>query len=186
MNISPDEAAQALREIEASRQAMRLAIRNYRGHLHLWIWGCAWVIVSILNWRYEMGAIRPMLWVWGVAGACSLGIGFTQSNRIRTRVDRRFVAVCVALLLFGYAVWPPFFGGVHDYKGGFGYYTALWMQLYVVAGLWFGNCFLWIGIAVTALLLGSFLFAPFLFWASTLLCGLALIGGGFYVRCLWS
>ena len=37
MNISPDEAAKALNEIEASRAAMRQAIRAHRGHLYLWL-----------------------------------------------------------------------------------------------------------------------------------------------------
>jgi hypothetical protein len=186
MNITPDEAVQALKEIEDSRLAMRSAIKNHRGHLYLWLWGLAWIVVSILNWRSGREALGQMLWVWGVASAITVAIGLFQNNRIRSRFDKRFLVVSGATLVFGYCVWPVFFGGFHDYKGAYGYYTCLWMQIYVIAGIWFENIFIWIGIAVTALFLGAFLFVPTLFWGASLLCGVALLVSGFYVRKIWS
>jgi len=116
----------------------------------------------------------------------TLGIGFFQARQIRVTIDRRFAAVCATLLLFGYCVWPVFFlGEFHSYKAAFGYFTVLWMQLYVVAGIWFDNYLLWIGLAVTALVVATFLIVPAFFWALTLLCGVMLLGSGFYVRYFW-
>ena len=48
MNISPEEAARALGDIEASRAAMRTAIRTLRGHYQLWLWGGIWVVMALL------------------------------------------------------------------------------------------------------------------------------------------
>jgi hypothetical protein len=185
MNISQDEAVKALQEIEASRAAMRSAIRSHRGHLYLWLWGCAWIAMSVLNWMYERRALAAMYWISGVGMLVTFAIGYFQGRQIRTRIDRRFVGVCITLLAFGYLVWPAFFGGFHAYKAAYAYCTVLWMQLYVVAGIWFDNYLLWIGITVTVLVLATFLLVPSLFWALTLLCGVVLLGTGFYVRFLW-
>ena len=149
MQISPEEAAKALQEIEASRAAMRRAILTHRGYLYLWIWGCAWVAMSLLNWAYDYRA-GPADWlIVGGGVLASLGIGLFQGTRIRSRIDRRFAAVCTTLLVFGYLVWPVFFGvpghgslaalwgGFHSYKAAYGYFTVVWMQLYIIGGIWF-------------------------------------------------
>lgn len=197
MNISPEEAAKALQEIEASRSAMRLAIRAHRGHLYLWLWGCVWIAMSVLNWLYDYKAGLANWLIVGAGLLVTLGIGLFQGARIRSRIDMRFAAVCTVLLTFGYLVWPVFFGlrgygalaafwgGFHSYKAAFGYFTVLWMQVYVVGGIWFDNILLWIGLVVTALVLATFLFIPALFWALTILCGAVLLGSGFYVRYIW-
>ncbi len=190
MNISSDEASSALQEIEASRRAMRTALQAHRGHLYLWIWGVAWVVVSALNWMYEQRALRAMLWIWGAGMVATLVIGFVQGRQIRSKIDKRFIGVCVTLLAFGYFVWPTLLGDLHSYdfrsyKGAYGYFTVLWMQLYMVAGIWFDNYWFWIGLAVTVLVVGTLLIVPAFFWAVTLLLGLVLIGTGFHVRYFW-
>ncbi len=185
MIVSVEEAARALQEIAASRAAMRSAVRSHRGHLYLWLWGCAWIAMSALNWIYERRAMDAMIWISGAGIVATFAIAFVQGRQIRTRIDRRFVGVCLTLLAFGYLVWPAIFGGFQHYKAAFAYFSVLWMQLYMVAGIWFDNYFLWIGIAVTTLVLGGLLLAPALFWALTLLCGAVLLGSGFYVRYFW-
>jgi len=82
-------------------------------------------------------------------------------------------------------VWPVLFGGFASHKAAFGYFSLLWMQLYIVAGIWFDIYLLWVGLAVTALIVAGFLLAPGFFWAFTLLCGAVLVGSGFYVRYFW-
>lgn len=185
MNISPEDAAQALQEIEASRVAMRRTIRSHRGHLFLWLWGFVWIAMSVLFWidarRFQNAAY--VISVAGIVG--SLAIGMVQNRQIRSPIDKRFVAVCGTLLLFGYAVWPVFFGGLASYKAAFGYSTLLWMQLYIVGGIWFDSYLLWVGLAVSALILAGFLLVPAFFWGSTILCGAVLVGSGFYVRYFW-
>jgi hypothetical protein len=185
MNISPEDAARALTEIEASRAAMRSAIRSHRGHLYLWLWGFIWIAMSVLCWL-DARRFQPVnLWICVAGVVGSFAIGILQGRQIRSPIDRRFVAVCAVLLLFGYAVWPVFFGGLASYKAAFGYGSLLWMQLYIVAGIWFDTYLLWVGLAVTALVLAGFLLLPGFFWLLTLLCGALLVGSGSYVRYCW-
>jgi hypothetical protein len=184
MNISPEEAARALQEIERSRLAMRATIRNHRGHLYLWIWGFVWITIAVHD---AIGATSASFANWlSVAGILATFVaGIAQSRQIRSPIDKRFLAVCAALLLFGYGVWPVLFGGFHSYRAAFGYSTLIWMQLYIVAGIWFDNYFLWLGLAVSGLILGGFIFFPAIFWVFMLLCGVTLIGTGTYVRFFW-
>lgn len=185
MNISSEDAAKALQEIEVSRLAMRAAIKSHRGHLHLWVWGAIWIAMSVLNWLDAGRYWAVNIWLSAAGIVASVVIGLVQSRHIRSRLDKRFVAVCITLLLFGYGVWPVFTGGFHTYKAAFGYGTLLWMQLYVVAGIWFDNYLLWVGILATVLILGGFLLVPAFFWGLTLLAGATLFGSGFYVRFFW-
>jgi hypothetical protein len=190
MNISPDEAATALQEIEASRAAMRRAIRTHRGHLYLWLWGYIWIAMSVLNWRYEEGALHAIWWLSGAGTLATLAIGFVQGRQIRSRIDRRFLGVCGILLAFGYLVWPFLLGDLHSYgfrsyKGAYSYFTVIWMQVYMVAGVWFDNFWFWIGLGVTVLVVATLVFAPALFWAVTLLFGVVLAGTGYCIRYWW-
>jgi hypothetical protein len=184
MKISPEEAARSLQEIETSRAAMRTTIRSHRGHLFLWIWGCVWIVIALHD---ALAPTSPAFANWvSIAGvAATIIAGFLQGRQIRGKTDKRFLAVCASLLLFGYGVWPTIFGGFHSYQAAFGYSTLLWMQLYIVAGIWFNNYWLWVGISVSALILAGFIFFPAIFWLFMLLCGLTLIGTGVYVRFLW-
>ncbi len=190
MNISPEEASQALQEIESSRAAMRRAIQTHRGHLHLWLWGCIWMAVSVLNWILDQRALHTMLWIMAAGIVGSVLIGTFQGRQIRGRFDRRFLAVVATLLVFGYFIWPFILGDLHSYdfrsyKGAFAYFTLVWMQLYIVAGIWFDNYWFWIGVGVTVLVVASLLFAPAAFWAVTLIFGLVMLGTGFVVRNNW-
>lgn len=184
MNISAAEAAKALQEIESSRAMMRATIRAHRGHLFLWIWGLVWVVIALHD---AVSTPRPAFanWVSFAGLAATIVVGFIQGSQIRGKLDKRFLAVCATLLLFAYGVWPEMFGGFHSYQAAFGYSTLIWMQLYIVAGIWFSNYWLWVGLTVSATILAGFIFFPSVFWLAMLLCGMTLIVTGFYVRFLW-
>ena len=75
MNITPEAAAQALRDIDSSRSMMRAAVRAHRGHLHLWLWGSIWMIIALISWKET-----PRFWIvteWlsaaGVVGSFLIG-----------------------------------------------------------------------------------------------------------------
>jgi hypothetical protein len=185
MNITPEQAAHALREIENSRLAMRKAVQAHRGHLYLWLWGAIWAVMAVLNWSNPERYAWATLWL-NVAGAfASFAIGFLQGRQIRSPIDKRFVGVCATILAFGYFVYPALHGGYHSYREAYACGMLIWMQLYIVGGLWFDNYWLWIGIAVTALILVGFLFLPAFFWGFALLGAFTLLGSGFYVRYSW-
>lgn len=185
MEISPEEATRALQEVEASRSAMRSAIQAHRGHLYLWLWGLIWIATSLLNWSRSNLCENASGWLSLGGCAASFLIGFIQSRQIRSRVNGRFVAVCVTILLFGFVAWPIVLGPPHNYHSAFGLGTLVWMQVYIVAGIWFDNYLLWLGIAATAIILAGLVFLPGLFWCCTLLAGTLLVGTGFYVRYGW-
>ena len=180
MNISPEEASRSLQDIEASRAAMREAVRAHRGHLYLWIWGVVWIAISL-----QARLSSPSAWaanLYSAAGVvATIIVGLVQGRQIRSTIDRRFIAVIASLLLFGYGVWPGFMGGFHSFQAAFGYGCLLWMQVYIVGGIWFDNYWLWVGLVVGAIILVGFLFLPAYFWACTMLCGFTFMGTGFYV-----
>jgi hypothetical protein len=185
MDISPEEAARALQGIEASRATMRSLVRAHRGHLYLWIWGAVWIAISLVNSLAAPRSGAPSYWLLAAGVAASVAVMFFQRLRVRSRVNMRFLGVCIAILAFGYGVWPVMLGLPHTAKAAFGYSTLVWMQLYVVAGIWFDNYLLWLGVAVTALLLAGFVLFPAFFWVWSLLGGVTLLGTGFYVRLFW-
>jgi hypothetical protein len=185
MNVSQEEAARAIQEIETSRAAMRTLVRAHRGHLYLWIWGAVWIAISLVNLMAAPRSGMPSNCLAAAGVVATFAVMFFQSMRVRIRVNMRFMGVCIAILAFSYGVWPMMLGWPHTAKAAFGYSTLVWMQLYVVAGIWFDNYLLWLGVAVTALLLAGFIFFPGFFWMWSLLGGLTLLGTGFYVRLFW-
>src|SRR5476649_438103 len=109
MDISSDEATQALEAIENSKMAMRRAIMNSRGPAYLWIWGVAWMAEAIVRMMAYPRFWVTILWISAAGLVASIVVGIAQSGKFRSRLDRRFLAVCGTLLVFGYGVWPRFF-----------------------------------------------------------------------------
>jgi hypothetical protein len=182
MNISPEEAATALREIEASRSAMRRAVRDHRGHICLWIWGGIWMAISVLE-ALDVPHLVLLTNGFSIAGLVATVVTiFVQRRQVRSRFDKRFLAVCGVLLVFGYVVWPTFLGAPHGFTAGYGYGILIWMQLYIVAGIWFDNYWLWIGLLMTALIVAGFLLFPAFFWVGPFIGGATLVGTGIYLR----
>jgi hypothetical protein len=184
MNISSEEAAQSLRDIEVSRLAMRRAIMANRGPYQLWIWGIAWMAMAVMRGLNHPRFWVPILWISCAGIVCSIVIGIAQSGRFRAKLDKRFIAVCATLLVFGYGIWPTF-SQFRTYDSAYAYQTVLWMQIYIVGGIWFDTFLLWVGIVVTALMLGGFLVFPAYFWIAAFLSGVTLFASGFYIRNCW-
>lgn len=187
-SLSPADAEHALRSAEASRLAMRQAIRAHRGHFYLWLWGTIWIAMALsvhfLGIRGER--LLPFLVLGGFA--VSLAIGIFQSRQIRTRIDKRFLAALGCLLGFG-ILWPLILGG---FAGpgpnirAFAFFALLVMQIYVLAGIWFDNYLLAIGLIVSALILvGLFVFPAFFWLWFAVFCGAPVVLSGFIVRYLW-
>lgn len=185
MQLSPQEAAAALAEIEDARARMRHVIRSHRGHAYLWIWGVAWVIMPLLVFFRGEAASRLFGWICLVAGVASAVVGFTQHRQIRVPINTRLFGAIATLL--GFAAIFPFVLGVRpDLKAIYAFICLVAMQVYVVAGIWTDCYLLWLGLAVTALILIGFFLLPGIFWLwMAIFAGGSLIATGFYVRYRW-
>ena len=187
-SISPDDAQGALRAIEESRVAMRRAVRAHRGHLHLWLWGAIWVAMALTVHFHGERATRlfPFIVLPGVI--VSIGIGIYQSRQIRSPFDKRFLGALACLLEFG-ALWPFVLGvggGPSADIRVFAFIALLVMQLYVLAGIWFDNYLLAIGLGVSALILTGLFVFPQIFWLwFAICCGGPVVLSGFIVRFWW-
>ena len=79
MQLSPQEAASALGEIEAARAAMRRTIRAHRGHFHLWIWGVVWVAMPLTAHFGGDHRARFFPWICIAGGIASAVVGLIGS-----------------------------------------------------------------------------------------------------------
>jgi hypothetical protein len=118
----------------------------------------------------------------------STAIGIYQSRQIRAPIDKRFLAALACLLAFG-ALWP-FVLGLGDSPSAniriFAFFALLVMQLYVLAGIWFDNFLLALGLGVSALILTGLFAFPEIFWLwFAVCCGGPVVLSGFIVRFWW-
>ncbi|MDQ3119142.1 MAG: hypothetical protein M3Q89_06170 [Verrucomicrobiota bacterium] len=186
--ISSAEAEQSLHSIEASRLAIRRAIRAHRGHFHLWIWGAIWIGMALAV-HFQGARGERLLPVFVLVGsAASTAIGFYQSHQLRSRIDKRFLAALGCLFAYG-LLWPAVlggFGGSEPNIRAFAFFALLVMQAYVLAGIWFDNYLLAIGLGVSALILIGLIVFPAFFWIwFAIFCGGPVFLSGFIVRYLW-
>jgi hypothetical protein len=185
MQLTSEEAARALAAIATSRAAMRSAIRAHRGHYHLWLWGLIWIAMALLAEFRGLAGIRlfPWLCAAGIVGSGTLGL--IQSRQIRMPVDKRFLAVLAAVILFAF-LWPLVLPPPVGDKAQFAYIGLVLTLCYVIAGIWFDNYLLWLGLLVTALLIvGLLFFAAIFWWWIAIFGGGTLILTGVYVRYFW-
>jgi hypothetical protein len=184
MNISPEEAARALGDIEASRAAMRTAIRSYRGHYHLWLWGGIWVAIALRAEFHALPGLRVDHWLSlaGIATTALIILG--QKAQIRSTGHSRFLWMLATIIVFAY-IWPLVLGQPANHKSSFAYGALVPMFCFIVAGIWFDSYLLWVGLVISALILAGLFFFPAIFWWVGVFCGGALIGTGFYVRFFW-
>jgi hypothetical protein len=185
-DLSPQEASALLADIENARATMRRAIREHRGHYHLWIWGAAWIAMPLSAYFYGDYAARYFPVICAVGGVLSFITGFTQTQQIRRPANGRFVAVMVTVwcfaALFPFVLRVPLDSPRHIYA----YCCLVAMQTYVIAGLWTDTYLLWLGLLVTALVLaGVFLFPGFFWLWMAIFGGGTLVLTGFYVRHSW-
>jgi hypothetical protein len=137
-----------------------------------------WLIFAVLGYYLDIAA-TPYINALAIAGwAVSFLIAFIQSRQIRAPIDRRFVGAVVVLLLFGYLA--PGILDVPDtapFVRCFAYSALLWMQPYILAGLWFRiSTLLWIGLLISlSILLGILVFSAIFWLVRNLRCYTAYI-----------
>ncbi len=185
VQITSEEAARALAAIQTSREAMRSSIRARRGHYHLWLWGGIWIAMAMLVQFHGLAGTRLLPWLCAAGVIGSAVLGFIQGSQIRMPVDRRFLALLAAVVLFS-ALWPIVLRAPASSEVIFAYAGLVVMLCYVIAGIWFDTYLLWLGLVMTVLLLlGLFFFSSIFWWWVAIFGGGPLIATGFYIRYFW-
>jgi hypothetical protein len=182
MPILPQDAADALQDIEHAGLRSAVAYRYQRSSPHLFLWGVIWMV------GYAACYARPSAsWIWppivliGVMG--SFWINWRAvADRSRATLGWRYAATLVALFLFLsalFAILPPRSNAQID--AFFPLLIALW---YAMLGIWTRAARIgWLGLALGALTVGGYFWLPqyFLLWMAAVGGG-ALILGGVWLR----
>lgn len=179
MNITPTEAADALRDIDQSATHSR-QLKGYRHAApYFFMWGLIWIV------GYTATGISPAnAWLWmplaagGATGSFIIGRfqARPQANRVSpVRVGLTWAAVTafyVAVLL----VMRP-----HELNQFSAFPALLAAVIYALIGVWFLPRWLWLGLGIfVATLAGYYLLAPwFSFWMA------AVGGGGLFLTGFW-
>jgi hypothetical protein len=197
MNISKQEANEALDQIDDAISQTRRAIGQGTSSAILILWGVIWV----LGYSSSQFAPRMAQSLWlclVVSGTLGSWIcGARSRRRIQSSNGTRIGLFW--LVLFAYAgLWffllhsdnrpgqPGFdFGTMTGPQSG-AFFATVPMFAYVVGGLWLGRFFIWLGATVTFLTLIGYSLVPdwFCLWMA-ITGGGSLIVAGLYIRRFW-
>jgi hypothetical protein len=192
MNVTRDEAAEALGEIgRAGRRMSRLQSYNYFA-VYLVIWGVVWLVANSIT------DVRPQ-WVsltWGVmvslGGAASFIVGLWVSSRMKRRSgmmgDEPRIAFSMRFMLLGVVLFC-FFVCLFAIVGPLGMrqvntvISLFFPFVYMGVGLFAGWRLFAIGAVTAALIMVGYLWITehFFLWMG-FVAGGALIAGGLWLR----
>jgi hypothetical protein len=195
MDISQEQAEKSLSDIQEMMKRTRRKVSAGSGSLILIMWGMIWV-VGFLSTQFlpkYSGWIWLVLDLGGVGGSILAGYMSSYRNPPVKHSDgkRLFWQIFFFwFILFGYIdIWIVILWPVKpEQMIAFG--CTVIMLAYVIVGLFFERFMLWLGLAVTALiLLGYFLFLFGIFhwfWVWMAFAGGGTLAGtGLYIRYRW-
>lgn len=177
MQISSDEAMNALAEVDRTEARNREARTYWIGSPHLILWGLIWVVAYTATglWPGKAGLIWGLAWIPGAVGGAVMG------NRHRWPKGSHgkrlgLIAIAILFLVSTYAIMEPHSG---EQLGA--YPPIVVAAAYSVAGVLVARRYLVIGGALLVLtLVGYFFLKPWLaFWLA------AVGGGGLILGGLW-
>ncbi|MCP3472908.1 hypothetical protein NLM33_21570 [Bradyrhizobium sp. CCGUVB1N3] len=180
--IDSKQASEALAEIDDIVQRVRQSRIYDLASLMMILWGGLVFAANVATflWPRQGYYIWFAVYVLGIAGS----VAISASNRARTGVRsfnfRTFIAFLL-LVAFGYFCSLVLGHFTPRQQGAF--WTIYFMLFYALAGLWFGNAFVAIGVGITALtLIGYFYIGEaFPLWMAFVNGG-GLILGGLWMR----
>jgi len=175
MSLSPEQAAEALREIEATRQrSHELGVYRQGGPILL-IWGVIWIV------GYGLTAVSPgytsIVWLALTVMGAIAGWLISPSGGNPGQNFRYVTSWVVFLLLLG-GSWAILTPQTASQRAALA--ALLVAAGYAFAGIWWWQRYLWLGLALFAVTLFGFFFAPwFELWMA------AMGGGGLILGGLW-
>jgi hypothetical protein len=181
--IDSKEASAALAEIDDIVQRVRQSRIYDLASQMMILWGVLVFAANIATYVWPRGGyyIWLAVYVVGIAGSFAV----SASNRARTGVRSFDVRTFVAFLLFvAFGYFCSLVLGHFTPRQQGTFWTIYFMLFYALAGLWFGNAFVVIAGAITALTLIGYYFVTgeaFMPWMAVVNGG-GLILGGFWMR----
>ena len=189
MNISPDEAEEALAAIQKVTQKTRHSIAKSGAYIFLIVTGAVW-LVGFLATQFLSGDVVGYIWLGAsiLGGALATLVGLRMGPRVRgpstTTSTKR--AVTFWLLLVIYAIAAIAIARPTDGKQ-----VTMFIVLFIMIGqlsmgflLSFSS--VWWALPITALaLVGYFLLPNIFFLWMGILVGGGMIALGLYIRLRW-
>ena len=189
MELSPQEAQQALDAIESMMNKARRAVSNSGAYAFLFIWGVVWLFGFSAN-HFLSGENVGYVWMVldTLGGILSAVMGVRMGKKIRSasgaQTGRRIgwfwllLAVYCGLLLL---VTSP-----SDLKQGSLIIVIFVMIGWIAMGLLLSTASVWGALAITALaLVGYYLLPGIFFLWMAVLGGGGMIALGFFIRKRW-
>ncbi len=183
MTLPPQEAADALEEIQRARHRSATAYHDRKASPHLFLWGVIWILGygATYAWPKEAGIVWWILVPIGFLG--SWGIGRRGAGGKSASANWRFGAMFVVAFLFITALFTVLRPQSGEQAAAV--VPLLIAFLYILVGiLTSGVRIALVGIGVGALTLGGYFWlspAHFVLWMAAVGGG-ALILGGFWMR----
>ena len=170
MSMTPEEAAQALKDVERT-ETLSVRLRGYAGAApHFMLWGAIWALCYGLTDFFPES--RNLIWGGGVAVGAAGGFVLGRVNASTySSFDWRFVAV--AGVMAAYLVTASFVLGPLQPRQFDAFIPLLFAVTYTAAGLWLGWRFTICGVALWTVTILAYVFAG----AHFDLC-MAVAGGG--------
>lgn len=172
MNVSPEEAREALEAVRQVEERARRAIGLAGGGPILMIWGVVWLVGFLGS---QLLPLPQAGWLWmglDLAGlAATLWVVSRLQRRVIDPLGPRIGLLWLFLFGFG-ALWVWIAQPADGREIGL-LVSTIAMFGYIVLGLWIDTIFLWIGLGVSALAVLGYVAAPDLFYV-----WMAVLGGG--------
>jgi hypothetical protein len=181
-SIDPREAASALSDIDLIARRVRQSTIYNLSSLLMIMWGVlvfAGNIASFL-WPRSAGYIWITVDVAGIAGSFAISASSYSQTGIRSFDFRMLVAL---LLFIAFGIFSSCWLGHFTPRQMATFWPIYYMLFYTIAGLWFGQAFVAIGLGITALTLIGYFFSGDWFdpWMAVVNGG-GLILGGLWMR----
>ena len=187
MNVSQEDARQALADIENTVERTRRALDDDGTSTLLIVWGVICVVGFLIN--HLQLALQS--WSWAVLDLLGFTVTFIviKRSRVKTPEIGRLALFWGLLFVYGFlwlmviaAASPRSVTVTSEQMGA--YICLIVMFAYVVMGLWLRSALLfWLGPALSAVTVAAlFLLNAQFYLVMAVVGGGALIGSGIYVR----
>ena len=189
MNITPDEAEEALAAIQKMAQKTRHSIASSNVHISLIATGIVWLVGFICT-QFLSGEIVAYIWigmsVLGGVIATLLGIRSGRHVRSSTAIPTAKRIGLIWLLLVVYCLAAIAIAWPLDGKQLTMFIVLFVMIGWLAMGLLLSFISIWPGLSIIALALaGYFLLPDFFYLWMGLLVGGGMIALGIYIRSRW-